>query len=56
MFIVFVLLVCFLLVVGFFVTNGQSPVGFAISSLVVLGALAFLGLLLMVLYVLITSH
>lgn len=43
MFIFLIGLFCLLLVIGFFVTKGESPVSFAVMAMITLGALAFLG-------------
>jgi hypothetical protein len=49
-------LFCLLLVVGFFVTGGESPLAFALMSMVVLGAVAFLLFIAGGAWVLITSN
>lgn len=46
-------LVCLLLVIGFFITGGTAPIQFAMRSLVVLGATAFVIVVLVVAYTLI---
>lgn len=49
-------LVCLLLVIGFFVTGGSASVQFAMRGLVVLGAAAFVIVVLVVLYALVFSR
>lgn len=47
-------LFCFLLVLG--AVLGKEPLPFAISSVVVLGAIAFAGVVLLIGWVILTSH
>ena len=49
-------LFCFLLVVGFFVAGGDNALAFAGGSMIFLGAVAFVGFVLVVLYAILTSH
>jgi len=49
-------LFCFLLVIGFFITKGKSPLSFAVGSMIVLAALAFVAFIGMVIYLLLTAH
>ncbi len=49
-------LFCFLLVIGVFVTGGKSPVPFAVISMIVLGALVFVGFIGLILYIILSSR
>ena len=49
-------LFCFLLVVGFFVTGGENPFGFAVMALVVLAALGFMWFISVILQAMLFPH
>ncbi|MCR4334768.1 MAG: hypothetical protein NUV47_03535 [Patescibacteria group bacterium] len=55
MFIFLIGLFCFLLVIGFFATSGESSLSFAVMAMIALGALAFVGFIGMMAYMFV-SH
>jgi hypothetical protein len=57
MFILFLIgLFCLLLVIGFFVTGGQASLSFAVKSVVVLAALAFVGFIGLIAWMVLSYH
>ncbi len=49
-------LFCLLLVIGFFATGGEAPLHFAGMAMVVLAALAFVGFIGLMAYIIFFSH